>query len=208
MKKILIIAIILGLIVISMVAGTFYVHVGLGNPISKNSQDWNSFGGYFGGVVGALFSFISIILVTSTIRLQSEQLSDSQHETIKRDHLAHVTKVEEEINRWLERRLATRGAAGSTTEFGDVVWGICKPNYINSEELKTAIKRLHKLTSLYCESLALYRDNIDTHFIYRYHRQKAQSLVDFLRSHSEQLGQSFVIALAFCQNHLDGSQEA
>lgn len=206
MKKAIPTSIIAGLIIIAVVSGAFYVYVGANSSISQNGEHWNHFGGYFGGVAGALFSFASIILVTSTLILQSEQLSDSQHENFKRDILAHVTKIEEEINSWLGRRIAVEKRDGETIEFGDVVWQICETTYVSRKELKTSIARLNKLTFFYCESLALYRDNINSHFIFKYHHQKAQSLIDFIGTNSSHLNQEEKIVLEFSQNHLNEKQ--
>ncbi|MDI3258914.1 MAG: hypothetical protein QJR02_04370 [Sinobacteraceae bacterium] len=198
---------VVGLLLIAGVGGAYYVHVGVDKIFSTNGQDWAQFGDYFGGVAGALLSFLSILLLVYTIYLQSEQLSDAQHEILKRDLLAHVTKADEEITHWLERKLAALNLAGETVEFGDVVWGLLEPNYVNAKEFKLATTRLHKLTCLYCEALALYRDNIDPYFIFKYHRQKAQTLLDFLKAHQELLGQMAAPSLQFCQMHLDGRHE-
>lgn len=197
-----------GIALIVGVGGAYYSYVGSGLPPSTNSEAWAQFGSYFGGVAGALLSFISILLLVYTVHLQSGQLAEAQHETLKRDLLAHVTKAEHEVNHWLERRLAARSAEGVTVEFGDVVWGILDPTYINPKEFKKATVRLHELVCLYCESLALYRDNIDSFFIFKYHKQKAQTLLSFLTQHQGALGQMAGPSLKFCQMHLNGEHEA
>ena len=199
---------VVGLLLIAAVGGAYYAYVGFELPLSTRGQDWGEFGDYFGGVAGALLAFISVLLLVYTIHLQSEQLSSAQHEMLKRDLLAHVTKADDEIGHWLQRKLAAHNIAGETVEFGDVVWGLLEPNYVNAKEFKLATIRLHELTCLYCEALALYRDNIDPYFIFKYHRQKAQSLLNFLKEHQDLLGQMSGPSLAFCQMHLDGHDEA
>lgn len=193
-----------GLLVISIVSGAYYFIVGSAYPLSSNGEDWGNFGDYFGGVAGALLSFLSILLLVYTIHLQIHQLSDAQHETLKRDLLAHVTKADDEIERWLQRKLPYRSMSGQTVEFGDVVWGILQSRDINGQEFERAVVRLHVLTCLYCEALALYRDNIDPYFIFKYHKQKAKTLLGFLEEHRALLGQMAGPSLNFCQMHLDG----
>ena len=90
-----------------------------------------------------------------------------------------------------------------------MVWGIVQPGYVNPNEFKPAVTRLATLTFLYCEALALYRDNgMDPFFIFKDHKQKAQSLVDFLTNHIGLLGNMAGPSLKFCQMHLDGVHEA
>jgi hypothetical protein len=196
----------LGLLIVSAVAGAYYIFVGEAQPLSSSGEDWGTFGDYFGGVAGALLSFLSILLLVYTIQLQVQQLSDSQHETLKRDLLAHVTKADDEIERWLQRKLAYVSMSGQTIEFGDVVWGILKCKDINPPEFERAVVRLHLLTCLYCEALGLYRDNIDPYFIFKYHRQKAKALLKFLEEHKALLGQMAGPSLQFCEMHLDGKR--
>lgn len=200
--------VVLGLLIISATVGAYYFIVGAAHPLSSSGEDWGNFGDYFGGVAGALLSFLSIVLLVYTVHLQIHQLSAAQHETLKRDLLAHVTKADDEIERWLQRKLAYTSMSGQTVEFGDVVWGILKSEDINPPEFERAVVRLHVLTSLYCEALALYRDNIDPYFIFKYHKQKAQALLDFLKGHRALLGQMAGPSLQFCQMHLDGKHES
>jgi hypothetical protein len=196
----------IGLLVLAIVGGAYYAYVGFAYPISVDGEHWNYFGGFFGGVAGTLLTFISILLLVYTVHLQTTQLSDTQHETLKRDSLAHVNKADNEIEHWLQRKLAA-SAHGETVEFGDVVWGIIEPSYVNAKEFGLAVVRLHRLTCLYCEALALYRDNINPYFIFKYHRQKAESLLEFLRQNQRLLGQMAGPSLEFCQMHLDGRHE-
>jgi len=196
----------LGMLSIATVAGAYYFIIGAAHPLSTDGERWGQFGDYFGGVAGTLLSFLSVLLLVYTVHLQNRQLSDTQQETLKRDLLAHVTKADEEIERWLQRKLAFISMSGETVELGDVVWGILKETDINPREFERAVVRLHALTCLYCEALALYRDNIDPYFIFRYHRQKAQSLLEFLAKHEALLGQMAGPSLRFCQMGLDGEK--
>lgn len=207
MKRILIVFVV-GIALLLAVGGAFYVYVVLAHSRSCNATDWANFGAYFGGVAGTLLAFISILLLVYTIHLQGKQLADAQHAMLKRDLLAHVTKADDEIGNWLSRQMALPSLSGATVEFGDVVWGLLEPTQVDANEFKRAVVRLHVLTCLYCEALALYRDNIDPYFIFKYHRQKAESLLKFLAERRELLGQMGGPSLQFCQLHLDGKHEA
>lgn len=41
-------------------------------PISKNSSDWGTFGDFFGGILGALFNVLAVILIYLTFKKQQE----------------------------------------------------------------------------------------------------------------------------------------
>ncbi|WP_243288735.1 hypothetical protein [Geothrix terrae] len=197
-----------GLLLIAAVIGVFFKFEYLGKPALSDGQYWALFGTYFGGVVGPLLTFLSVLLIVYTINQQSKQIASADHETLKRDLLAHITKADDEIDRWLQRQLPMPRPSGLTVEFGDIVWGLAKSDCASLPEFRTAIARLHYLTSLYCEALGLYRDNINPHFIFTYHRKKAESLLAFLMKHSDHLDPMSGPSLAFCQMNLDSQRKA
>lgn len=207
MKRIVLVFVI-GVVLLLAVGGAFYLYVVLPQSRSYSATDWANFGSYFGGVAGTLLAFISILLLVYTIHVQGRQLADAQHEALKRDLLAHVTRADDEIGSWLRHQIALPSLSGATVEFGDVVWGLLESKQVNAVEFKRAVVRLHVLTCLYCEALALYRENIDSYFIFKYYRQKAESLLKFLTKHQALLGQMAGPSLEFCRMHLDGKHEA
>ncbi len=188
----------LGLLLITALAVPYYTWVGAIHPVSDSSAVWGTFGDYVGGIGGTILSFAGVVLVIKTLLIQIDQ-------DLKRDQIAHVTAADNGIDHWLQRQIACSTVQGKTIEFGDVVWGLVKPNYVSTEEFAIACERLLKLTSLYCEALALYRANVDSHFVFRYHLQKAQSLVKFLQGHKEKLGQMGGPTLMICLHLLEGS---
>jgi hypothetical protein len=169
--------------------------------------DWGIFGDYFGGVSGAFLSFISILLIVYTIDQQSRQIEHARQEAFKNDLLQNVSKADDEIDRWLRKRLAAQ-QGDKDVEFGDIVWGIVPPSYASSKEFSAAIVRLHKLTCTYCVTLGLYKDNIDTYFIFQQHRQKADELIAFLEQHQDKLSNMAGPSLGFCKLHIHGKSEA
>ncbi|MDD2054222.1 hypothetical protein NPS46_16860 [Pseudomonas putida] len=46
----------------------------IGGSLSSKSSDWSDFGGYIGGVLGPLISFLTLLAILITIRLQRKML--------------------------------------------------------------------------------------------------------------------------------------
>lgn len=92
-----------------------------------------------------------------------------------------MTKADDEIQHWLLRKLAYEKIEGESVEFGDIVWGLVSSSSVNSKEFGIAADRLLKLTCFYCEALALYRDNIDGYFIFKYHGKRRNLWCHFLK---------------------------
>lgn len=194
---------------IALIAGlsfAFYLSVGAGLPLSNAGNDWAAFGNYFGGVAGGLFSFLSVLLIVYTLHQQGQQIESAQDEAQRLKLLEYVSKADDEIERWLRRRLMSQ--EGREVEFGDIVRGVVKPGYVESREFTAALTRLHKLTCAYCAALALYQDNVDPYFIFGLHRQKAEELLDFLEDHTNLLGQMAGPSLAFCRAHFTREEHA
>ena len=185
----------------------FHLFVGIGHPLSGSGQDWGVFGDYFGGVVGALFSFLSVLLIVYTIDQQNVQIASARDESLKRDLLLHVSKADEEIERWLQKKLASVSNV-QPVEFGDIVWGLVDASCARPAELTAALNRLLVLTCNYCASIALYKDNINTHFVFQQHRQKAEELISFLSHHLDKLPLMAAPSLDFCRLHLHGNTAA
>jgi|10_taG_2_1085330.scaffolds.fasta_scaffold01006_16 uncharacterized membrane protein len=145
MKKLIIIALI-GLLALSICAGAFYFYVGIGKDISPNGADWSDFGGFYGGVVGPILSFISIILLVYTINQQSEANEHTSDETTKLDMLRNMSGSEQEVESWLKTELAS-SQGNKEVQLGLIVWGVVKPSYVNQQELGACLERLLKLTN-------------------------------------------------------------
>lgn len=187
------------IIVILSVSGVFYFAVGINQHLSESINDWAAFGGYFGGVAAPLLSFISIILILQTIH--SQRIAAQ-----KQDLLAYVSKAEEDVDSWLKRRLAVAsiGSEKDTVEFGDVVWGIADVTYVNKKEFTHALEHLLKLTCKYSESISLYQDNINTYFVIKHHRMKAQDILGFIKHNNDSVNPMAPASIQACFNLLDG----
>lgn len=190
-----------GMAVMLGVAWAFYRHVGTGLPLSACGNDWGVFGDYFGGVAGTVLAFISVLLLVYTILQQRKQIELTKDEALKVDVLRFLSKLDDDIESWLRRELACD--PDQLVEFGDIVRGIVKPNGVNQRELSSAAERLLQLTCQYCSAIALYKDNVNAHFICQYHSTKAEELVGYLEKNLDKLGQMSGPSLAFCKIHLN-----
>ena len=189
----------LGAAMMAVVALLFVHFVGYGATLSDSGDDWGVFGDYFGGTAGTILAFISVLLLVYTINQQRYEIQVSRDEAFKLDVLQHVSKADEEIERWLRRPISVNR---QQVEFGDIVWGLKDTKYADVPQLEAALIRLHKLTCMYCASIALYRDNIEPHFVFQHHRAKAEDLIAFLGRHAGKLGQMAEPALALCREQL------
>ena len=206
MKK-LIVVILIGLLVLIISSGAYYFYVGFDKSISSSGSDWSEFGSYFGGVVGPILSFISIVLLVYTINQQSETNEHTSAETIKLDMLRYMSGSEQEIDLWLKTELTSAQSNGEA-QLGQIVWGVVKPSYVNQQELGACLERLLKLTCSYCSSIALYEANVDPHFIYKQHYSKAMELIEFLKEHVALLGQMAGPSLGMYENLLNEANNA
>jgi hypothetical protein len=201
--KNIVIVFLTGLVVIAVAAGAFYHYVGMNHPLSPDGSDWSDFGSYFGGVVGPVFSFLSIILLVYTIIQQSKNIELATSEALKLDMLRYVSRADEEIDNWLKTEVAASHSSQTAVKLGLIVWGVVKPNYVNSSELNPCLERLLKLTCSYTSAIALYEDNVDPYFIYKHHCTKAEDLIEFLESHVQDLGQMAGHSLGLCRHQLE-----
>ena len=203
----LVITVLIGLLVLSLCAGAFYLYVGVGKSISGNGADWSDFGGFYGGVLGPILSFVSIILLVYTINQQADANELTSHETTKLDMLRYMSGSEQEIESWLKTELAS-SQSNKAVQLELIVWGLVKPSYANQQELGACLERLLKLTCAYCSSIALYEANVDPYFIYKQHHSKATELIEFLNQHVALLGQMAGPSLAMCEHLLNKANNA
>lgn len=195
-----------GMAVMLGVASAFYWVVGAEFPLSSDGSDWGVFGDYFGGVGGTILAFISILLLVYTILQQRMQIEITQDEALKLDVLRFLSKLDDDIESWLRREIAI--GHDKSIEFGDIVRGIVKATGADWRELSAAAERLLQLTCQYCSAIALYKDNVNAHFICRYHSTKAGELIRYLENNMGNLGQMSRLSLEFCKMHLSDEVQA
>jgi hypothetical protein len=183
----------LAVLLVVAVCAPFYLVVGSDSVVSREAKDWSEFAAYAGGLLGPGLAFISILLVLYTIERRDR-------EGTKRDLLANVEKADDAVSHWLQRSLPA--SSGSPKEYGDVVWGLVDANAIDASHLKRADERLLELVCYYSQTVALYRDNIDHHFVYQYHHDRAAALIYYLEERGSTLQQMAGPSLATCRTIL------
>lgn len=184
----------LAVLLVAAVCAPFYWVIGSGSVVSQEARDWSDFAAYVGGLLGPALAFISILLVLYTIERRDR-------EATKRDLLANVEKADAAVSHWLQRSLPA--SSGSPKEYGDVVWRLVDPNAIDEAHLKRANERLLRLVCYYSQTVALYRDNVDHYFIYRYHHDRAVDLIQFLENNLSSLQGMAGSSLDACRTVLE-----
>lgn len=69
-------AVLSGGLAIGITSGLYIAE--FGGSLSADDQSWSNFGSYFGGVAGALLSFIAMILIATAIFIQLADLTESR----------------------------------------------------------------------------------------------------------------------------------
>ncbi|MCJ1881873.1 hypothetical protein [Pseudomonas nitroreducens] len=200
--------IVVGLLGVVVILGVFLSYFYIGDfSLSASSEniDWSSFGSYFGGVAGPLLTFISVFLLVYTIRQQRVQLESMFEENIKQDMLRYLGRIDDEILRLLGKEINV-GEMG-LVQFGDIVSGLFVPAQVHEASFRVMLERLMQHTAYYCEAIALYRENVNSYFVFKAHRQRAEELVSYLENNLERLGQMAGPSLVFCRMHLEGIEE-
>jgi hypothetical protein len=64
----------------ALVVSIYYYRQGFGTTLSSDPNYWSAFGTYFGGIFGPLVSFVTLIAILKTIKLQSTLLETQNHE--------------------------------------------------------------------------------------------------------------------------------
>lgn len=75
-------------IIILMILGLYYYQFGVGPTILSEEKDvWGQFGDYFGGTLNPILSFISVLLLIKSVRLQLTANSSLIKETKRQEFL-------------------------------------------------------------------------------------------------------------------------
>jgi uncharacterized membrane protein len=171
------------------IIGAFCLYVyggGFSHGLSAQSQDWGSFGDYFGGVAGPVLGLISIAILGITLLQQSYQLDQQFREGLKQDALRFVGKVQDDLDRLLEREVEL--STGDKVPFGDLVDGLAQGEPSNVERYSALLKRLFLMHGQYHDSLKLYKANVDAYFVYQAHSRRLKEVQDFLEANKRFLG--------------------
>lgn len=200
-----VIVIVLGLLVLIAVLLGYFLLGGFSLDPSLANTDWGAFGSYFGGLAGPLLTFISVILIVYTVRQQRLQFKSMAAENLKQDMLRYLGELDNEIAHLLTREIHTGN--NRYVELGDLVAGISSPTDLHEQPYRAAMDKLLRLTANYCEAIALYRNNVNSNFVFRAHQQRAEELVTYLKQNIKYLYRMAGPTLAVCEINLKGTSE-
>ena len=208
-RIVLAISIFFGLCACLAVVSAYYYGGEFKGSFSHDNDDWGAFGSYVGGVLGAVFGFFSFILLVITVLQQEchiEQQIDRQFdEDLKQNHLNYMETINTDIRYLLERELKDQN--GESVEFGDYVLGSAVSPPENDDIFYKLLSNLLRQVAEYSSALNLYRDNFDSYFQYRGHKERVERLADFLKLNKHLLRGMEPATLEFIYLHLYGEQE-
>lgn len=200
MKQWLIVVVATGLIILVAV---FLIYLWIGGfalEASGRNEEWGFFGESFGGIGGTLLTFLSTVLIVFTINEQHEQIHEAKKESHKHDILRCLDKVDADLKDLLRRPLLVEERRH--VELGDVVFGIEPSANYSPKPFASALGRLLKLTTHYCQSLALYRQTVNDHSAFQAHLANAWEMGGYLEKHRPALDPTAGKALETCKSYL------
>lgn len=78
----------LGLLILGVTMSAYFLFFGgRGSRLSPNSLEWANFGTYVGGVAGPLLSYLALVAVVWTVRLQYDLLQRDRERQISDQHV-------------------------------------------------------------------------------------------------------------------------
>jgi hypothetical protein len=104
-----------GLLVLAGTIGAYVLFGGFGPTFSPNSVEWANFGGYLGGVAGPMLSFLALMAVVWTVRLQYDLLRRDHEKQTADQHIRWLEGIYRDILDLLNAPLRSDGGAASTT---------------------------------------------------------------------------------------------
>jgi multisubunit Na+/H+ antiporter MnhF subunit len=72
--------VLIAVVVIAVAFSVYFYRLAFGGELSMRADSWSAFGSFVGGVFGPLISFVTLVAILRTIRLQRELLLTQQHE--------------------------------------------------------------------------------------------------------------------------------
>lgn len=195
----------LGLMGLLVICGTILSYVIVGGfslTLSTNPADWANFGTFVGGVAGPLLSFLALIAVAWTLRLQYELLQRDRERQMAEQHVRWLGEVYRDIQDVLQSSVAD-GPDSPLVTLGEILSTGSDLKLTKGSVLEARLLELLKLLFQYCEAVALYRENVTKFFDLRIFVDRGARLLDQLkRVRSLVRAEPFMIE--FCDMHLRG----
>lgn len=196
----------LGLVVLAGAIAAYHWLGGFGSFFSRHVSDWANFGTYFGGVAGPLLSFLALLAVVWTLRLQYQLLERDRERQLADRHVRWLDAVYKDMQDVLHAPLATTMGVGAVSSLHAVLAKEIDVNAVNPVFFKARITELMELLRQYCEAVALYRDNITAYFDLKIFQDRGARILDLIKPFHAVLGTMAPITIEFCDMHLRGER--
>lgn len=194
---------------LAILVGTIVAYLWLGGfapTLSGHSADWANFGTYVGGVAGPLLSFLALIAVVWTVRLQYALLQRDRERQLADQHIRWLDAIYRDMQEVLSSPLAMTTGDASLTTLRSVLEKEANAAAVNPVLLKTRMSELMELLGQYCEAVALYRDNITEYFDLKIFADRGARMLDRIKPFHATLGTMSPITIEFCDMHLRGDR--
>lgn len=196
----------LGLVIIVSTIGAYLWLGGFASTLSNHGADWANFGNYVGGVAGPLLSFLALIAVVWTVRLQYELLQRDRERQLADQHIRWLDAIYRDIQDVLQSSLATTTGDAATTTLRATLENEANVASVRPEALKTHVVELMALLAQYCEAVALYRDNITEFFDLKIFVDRGARILDRIKPFHALLGTMSPITIELCDMNLRGDR--
>ncbi len=196
----------LGLVTLVGTIGAYLWLGGFAPTLSNRAVDWANFGTYVGGVAGPLLSFLALIAVVWTVRLQYELLQRDRERQLADQHIRWLDAIYRDMQEILRSPLAMTTSDASTTTLRAILEKEANAAAVNPVLFKTRMTELMELLGQYCEAVALYRDNITEFFDLKIFADRGARMLDRIKPFHATLGTMSPITIELCDMHLRGDR--
>lgn len=193
-----IVYVLFGLIVL---VGTIALYFGGGGEPPSGLQEWASFGTYVAGIAGPLLSFVALVAVARTLKLQSTTLDLEREKQRADQHLRWLDALYSDITDDLNRSVSPDATLRSILD-GDV-----SPESVNDKRLAKRLDGLLRLIAQYCRAVDTYRDNVSEFYDLQIYADRGGRLLDAIKPLHGYLGGMIGPTIEFCDMHLRGETE-
>jgi hypothetical protein len=184
----------------------FRIFGGAGSRLSTNSVEWANFGTYVGGVAGPLLSYLALVAVIWTVRLQYDLLQRDREKQISDQHVRWLEATYQDILELVHAPLAKTGDSGFSTVWS-VLNGEAALSTVDGAAFSIRFMELFKLLTQYCKAVGLYRDNVSEFFDATIFSDRGARILDRLKPFHKHLGSMSPVTFEFLDMHLRGEHE-
>ncbi|RDS78950.1 hypothetical protein DWU98_20245 [Dyella monticola] len=196
----------LGLVIVAGTIGAYFWLGGFASSLSHQTTDLANFGSYVGGVAGPLLSFLALVAVVWTVRLQYELLERDRQRQLADQHVRWLDALYRDMQEILHAPLVTTAPQPSVTSLRAVLDKETDMMAIEPALFKGRLTELMELLGQYSEAVALYRDNITAYFDLKVFADRGARILDRIKPFHSTLGNMSPITIEFCDMHLRGDR--